>query len=335
MKIVQIGGAGHASLAYNSIKRRGLDISALAPGNAGETAEGTASTLSSLKRLGFSPKRYSDWREMLESEKPDIVIVNPWFNNIAECSIYALERNINVFSEKPLASSLEELNRLIKALERSKAELAGMFNTRGEPSFLTAKKAVEDGLIGEIRMMDSRKSYKLGVRPAFYSSEKTYCGILPWVAIHAIDWMKWLSGEEYVSVSAAHSSRANGGNGDMDITSAALFKMTNDVIATVTADMFRPSSAKTHGDDRVRLVGTAGIIEITDGEVSLLSDGSGGRTVLQNLPPRDIFDEFLESLSDSEAGAYSQLTSDEIESTRWALLARDSAIKGVPLSAEK
>lgn len=84
--------------------------------------------------------------------------------------------------------------------------------------------------------MDSRKSYKLGKRPVFYSSEEHYCGIIPWVAIHAIDWMKWLSGENYVSADAAHSSRMNGGNGTMDITSAALFRMTNDVIATVTAD---------------------------------------------------------------------------------------------------
>ena len=61
----------------------------------------------------------------------------------------------------------------------------------------------------------------------------------------------------------------------MDITAAAMFRMTNDVIATVTADMLRPSVAKSHGDDRVRLVGTKGVLEIRDNVCELISDTEG------------------------------------------------------------
>ena len=326
MKIAQIGGAGHAVYAYDAIKRHGYDFAALAPGNAGVEAEGTEQTLGQIKKSGFSPELFTDWRHMLDETKPDIVIVNPWFNDIAECSIYALRRGINVFSEKPLAPDLQTLEKLRRTLADSKGKLAGMFETRYEPAFLAAKKAIDDGLIGEVRMMDSRKSYKLGKRAAFYSSEETYCGIIPWVAIHAIDWMKWLSGEDYVSADAAHSRRMNGGNGTMDITSAALFRMTNDVIATVTADMYRPMSAKTHGDDRVRVVGTEGIVEITDGKAVLLSDRAGGERILENLPRGDIFEDFLDMINAGDGQAPNGLTAESaIESTRWALIARDIA----------
>lgn len=322
MKIVQIGGAGHAFYAYNAIKRHGFDFSALSCGSHGIEAEGTENTLAALKKNGFAPKLYSDWRQMLDAEKPDIAIVNPWFNDIAACAVGALERGIHVFCEKPLASSLDELGKLEYAVGHSDAKLGAMLETRYEPAFRAAKKAIAEGRIGEIRLMDSRKSYKLGVRPGFYSSRETYCGILPWVAIHAIDWMKWLSGESYTAVTAAHSSRANFGNGDMDITSAALFTMTNEVIASVTADMLRPSKAATHGDDRVRVVGTKGILEITDGAVTLLSDEVGGTITLDNEPPSDIFEDFLGIIN----GEPSELTAGSaIESTRWALMARNYA----------
>ena len=133
--------------------------------------------------------------------------------------------------------------------------------------------------------------------------------------------MAWLSGERYVGVASIHSSRANFGNGDMDITSAAMFRMTNDVIATVTADMLRPSVAKSHGDDRVRLVGTKGVLEIRDNVCELISDAEGYVTLTGESG--DIFAEFLDMSRDENAA----LSADAIEITRWALLARDYAEK--------
>ena len=125
MKIAQIGGAGHAFYAYDAIKRHGFDFAALAPGNAGIGEEGTKETLEQLRRGGFSPVLFANWKAMIDEAKPDIVIVNPWFNDIAECSVYALGRDINVFSEKPLASDIQKLRELEIALASSKGKLAG------------------------------------------------------------------------------------------------------------------------------------------------------------------------------------------------------------------
>ena len=199
-----------------------------------------------------------------------------------------------------------------------------IFTAAGEAPF-AGYVAITDGRIGTVRLMDSRKSYKCGTRPFFYKSRETYPGILPWVAIHAIDWMQWLSGESYTSVHAFHSCADNRGNGDMDITASAQFMMTGEVIAAVTADMFRPGSAATHGDDRVRVVGTEGILELMQGEVTLISDKEGGKIVLPLEPEGDIFVEFLENILH---GTKTDLTAENaFEVTRWALLARDDAEK--------
>lgn len=321
MKIVQIGHAGHCGYAYGGIKSHAIEFAGLAAGSAGIEAEGTDKFLKSLNQRGFSPKLYSDWKEMLELEKPDIAIVDPWYNDHGRVALYALERGINVFCDKPAATDFETLEKIEKC---DKAIFAAMFDARTNPTFKAAKKAIDSGKIGKVRMMDSRKSYKLGSRPAFYSSRETYCGIIPWVAIHAIDWMKWLSGEHYTDlVGAAISRLDNGNNGDMDITSAAEFLMTNDVIATVTADMYRPMTAPTHGDDRVRVVGTQGIVEVTAGKATLISS-SEGVVELENEPAGNIFEDFLARLS----GENNHLTKEScVESTFWALKADEFARK--------
>lgn len=321
MKIVQIGHAGHCVYAYGGIKSHAIDFTGLSAGSAGIEAEGTKDFLKSLNQRGFSPKLYSDWREMLELEKPDIAIVDPWYNDHGRVALYALERGINVFCDKPAATDFETLEKIEKC---DKAIFAAMFDARTNPPFKAAKKAIDSGKIGKVRMMDSRKSYKLGNRPAFYSSRETYCGIIPWVAIHAIDWMKWLSGEHYTDLVGAAISRIdNGNNGDMDITSAAEFLMTNDVIATVTADMYRPMTAPTHGDDRVRVVGTQGIVEVTAGKATLISN-SEGVVELENEPAGNIFEDFLARLS----GENNHLTKEScVESTFWALKADELARK--------
>ncbi len=322
MKIVQIGNIGHACYAYAEMRRRHWDLGALSCGRHGIEEEGMAATCDALHSCGFSPKLYSDYKEMLTCEQPDIAIVNPWFNEIGAVALYALERGIHVFCEKPIATDMDTLTKIEACVRQKKAVLAPMFESRYFNAFLAAKKAIDEGLIGKIRLMDSRKSYKLGSRPLCYSSRETYCGIIPWVAIHAIDWMAWLSGEKYIDVFATHSCSDNGNNGDMDITAAVQFTMTNDVIATVTADMYRPSSASTHGDDRVRLVGTKGIIEVKGGRAVLLSDQCGGEKELCFVSNRDIFADFLDQIN----GIENDLTAESaIEATRWALLADMSA----------
>jgi len=325
MKAVQIGNAGHASYAYRGIRDYGIVFTAISGGSAGIEAEGIADTCAELVKRAFPVKLYEDWRAMLHTEQPDIVIINPPFFEIAECAIYALEHGMHVFTEKPPAHDLSQLARLEAAYAKSDAKLAVMFGMRNDAGFVTVKKAIADGRIGKVRLMDSRKSYKCGSRPFFYRSRETYPGIIPWVAIHAIDWMQWLSGEAYTSVHAYHSCLDNRGNGDMDICASVQFMMTNEVIATVTADMYRPSSAATHGDDRVRVVGTEGILELMGGEVSLISDKEGGRITLALEPAGDIFVDFLENILH---GAPTELTADKIfEVTRWALMARDDAEK--------
>ncbi len=75
-------------------------------------------------------KAYTDYKEMLDKEKPDIVhVCTPHYLH-AEMTIYALERNINVLCEKPLCMSKEEIEAVLQAEEKSSAQLAVCFQNR-------------------------------------------------------------------------------------------------------------------------------------------------------------------------------------------------------------
>ena len=90
-------------------------------------------------------KAYTDYKEMLDIEKPDVVhVCTPHYLH-AEMTIYALERNINVLCEKPLCMNREEIERVLEAEEKSSAQLAVCFQNR-----YTAKNLfVEDFLVGK------------------------------------------------------------------------------------------------------------------------------------------------------------------------------------------
>ena len=89
-------------------------------------------------------KAYTDYREMLDREKPDVVhICTPHYLH-AEMAIYALERNIHVLCEKPLCISREEIESVLKAEEKSDAQLAVCFQNRYTPRNIYVKEYLQN-----------------------------------------------------------------------------------------------------------------------------------------------------------------------------------------------
>ena len=145
--------------------------------------------LNNCKKLGLN--RYTDWREMLQKEKPDAVAIAVIPSHQYEIAIYALENGMAVYAEKPLTTSFDtslELNKLAK-----KKRLPNMldFLFPEIPEWHAAKKAIENGLIGEILkvnvdwtflsydLMNHIKSWKTDVKQgggalSFYFSHVFY-----------------------------------------------------------------------------------------------------------------------------------------------------------------
>lgn len=323
MKLCCIGSRGHVWYVFESLpKLPQIDLTALSTGRDGDSRENL--DLFSSK-AGFSPRWYDDWREMLDVEKPDIVSIDGPFEDHAKMCIAALERNIHVFCEKPIALTLEDLDEVEAAWKKSSARIISMVGLRYDAAFYHAWTLVNSGAIGDIRLISTRKSYKLGNRPAFYSDRKTYGGTIPWVGSHAFDWILWFSGASITSVSAMHSSVDNGDNGDMEIAALCQMKLSNGAFAQSSIDILRPATAPTHGDDRIRIAGNNGVIEVTDGLIRLI-DAEGQRSITPPPCPRTIFSDFVNDIEGK-----SKCLVDEKQTfslTRAVLLAREAADTG-------
>lgn len=100
----------------------------------------------SAEKYGLSVGIYESYEEMLENEDIDVIhIATPHYLHVP-MAIAALERNINVFLEKPMAISKEEIEALLEAEKKSAAKLTVCFQNRFNSTTVIAKQiADEDG----------------------------------------------------------------------------------------------------------------------------------------------------------------------------------------------
>lgn len=313
MQLVIIGASGHWNIAVDAAARdSSIKISAIAPGCPDED-------VSALRASTPGAREYTSWREMIENEGADVAIVNPWFSLAAEISVACLRHGMDVYSEKPLATTHAQLSEVEKAWRESGQALGGMFNYRFYPWFKAMESTVNAGLIGQVRQIHGQKSYRMGVRADFYKKRELMGGLIPWVAIHAIDWVAAFGGK-CRWVAASHSNAENRGHGDMEITSATLMGLENGVIGTVTADFLRPTGSARHDDDRLRITGTRGMVEAIDGRVYLENEEARRELALPEM--ENAFLAFMKAVSD---GRGEEFTLAALHATKIALCARDSA----------
>ncbi len=315
MRTVIIGGCGHYGFATEEVKKDpSLTVCAMAQGPHKEDMSGV---IRACEGAGQQPKVYENYLDMLDTEKPELAVVDPFFCDNARVSIECLKRGIHVFSEKPLATKIGELDELESVYRASGCALQGMFNLRCCGWFNTVKKAVDEGKIGVVRTVQGRKSYKLGKRSETYLKMETFGGILPWVGIHAIDWVLTIGGK-CLSAYGLQDAGYNNGNGECETASAAIFRLENGVIGSVTADFYRPDGAPRHDDDRLLVTGTGGFIEALNGKVYI--EDSGPRRELELVEGKNCLRVMLDAIGTDEAD---RLARAAFDSTRAALRARD------------
>lgn len=120
------------------------------------------------KKFGI-PNAYSDLKEMLSKEQPDIVDVCTPPGAHAPVAIEAMEAGSHVLLEKPMASSLADCDKMIEAAKRNNVKLSVVHNQRFYPPVLKAEELVKSGVVGEltsirILSLTPRKEYLIHER---------------------------------------------------------------------------------------------------------------------------------------------------------------------------
>ncbi len=163
MKVSIIGSSGHYGYALPEIIRNPeLELVAVAAGSPGEDMTGLSAYLA---QENLQITSYSSYLNLLEEEKPDIVIINTHFHNNAAVVKQALKRQIHVFAEKPLALELADLAEIESLWQQNKVQLTTMLGLRYAAHFYTGQQLCRQGAIGQPGLLQGQKSYRLGQRP--------------------------------------------------------------------------------------------------------------------------------------------------------------------------
>ena len=157
-------------------------------------------------------KGYTNFNEMLEKENLDVLhICTPHFLHAPQ-AIAALEKELHVLTEKPMATSSEDGRAMIAAAEKANKILGVIFQNRYNPASVLTKKRLTDGKLGTIK--GARCSVTWDRSDEYYSRsdwkgtiEKEGGGVVIDQAIHTLDLCRWLIDSPIVNVNAQVSNR--------------------------------------------------------------------------------------------------------------------------------
>ncbi|MGN1169448.1 MAG: Gfo/Idh/MocA family protein [Acutalibacteraceae bacterium] len=116
---------------------------------------------------------YPSHKEMLDSEQLDAVSVCTYNATHAECTIYALEKGVNVLLEKPMCVTTEEAVEIMKAEKKSGKLLSIGFQPRGDTNMQMVKKIVQSGELGDIYYIQTGGGRRRGIPNSTFIEQKT------------------------------------------------------------------------------------------------------------------------------------------------------------------
>lgn len=188
-------------------------------------------------RLGWKSSE-TDWHALIERDDVGLIDISAPGDTHAPIAIAALKAGKHVLCEKPLANTLAEAESMAEvaadAYQKSGARAMVGFNYRRVPALALARRYVEDGRIGTLRHVravylqdwlsdpESPMTWRM-------QAERAGSGALGDLGAHIVDIVRYLTGEEIVSVSALSATFvderpfADGGTGIVSVDDAVLF----------------------------------------------------------------------------------------------------------------
>ncbi|SDS51057.1 Gfo/Idh/MocA family protein [Jiangella sp. DSM 45060] len=322
VRLAVLGAAhGHVGFALDEAARRD-DVVLVA------AAESDAASRSAfLAGLGDVPL-YDDVATLLDRHEVDVAVVAGVYAQRGAAAVAALEAGAHVLADKPLCTSLEQLDAVAAAAARTGRHVSVMFEKRFYPATLAARRLLDDGTLGDLALVASTGPHKLRLadRPPWFLRRDGYGGIAADLPVHDIDLVLALSGATSGTVAALTGTTGAAGGADFDDHVAVLLRA-GSAAATLEASWLSPEAADLHGHYRMRLTGSRGTAEL-DWAYGTVQVATHDRAPWSEpLPPgRPPAAYFFDAVA---AGAEPEIsTAASLLATRVALLAQASADSG-------
>lgn len=213
-------------------------------------------------------KIFTSYKEMLADKELDAVSICTDHESHTLLAVECLEAGKHVICEKSLASSKENLEKMLDA-EKNHPELvfSGVFQHRFDSGYLYAKELVNNGVLGEILTADltvmclrTNEYYNADAWRGTWAKEGG--ALLINQAIHFIDMISWIMGG-VKSVSAEYTNLAHKGIIECEDTASAAVVYKNGALGTISATSASPLSWQ----PTMTFNGTKGSLSIRDNKL--------------------------------------------------------------------
>ena len=151
-------------------------------------------------------RRYTEYREMLEKERPELVAIATESGKHAAIALDCIAAGCNVIIEKPIALSIADADAIVRAGREKGVVVCANHQNRFNKSVQYIRKALEEGRFGKLSH---------GAAHVRWNRGKSYYDQAPWrgtwaqdggclmnQCIHNIDLLRWMMGDDVEEVMA-------------------------------------------------------------------------------------------------------------------------------------
>lgn len=207
-------------------------------------------------------RRYSDFVEMYEKEKPELISIALPSSLHAIAAREAIKRGIHVIIEKPMAMSIEDADEIIRLSELYNVKVSACHQNRFNIAVQEMRAALEKGRFGTlsnaaitVRWSRGKDYYDQAQWRGKFESDG---GTLMNQCIHGIDLLLWMCGNGLRKVYGA-TRRQYHPYIEAEDVGTAVFEFENGVVATVEGTVNVPDG---NLEEHLTLIGQTGIVKL-------------------------------------------------------------------------
>jgi len=281
---------------------------------------------------------HNSYDKMLEEADCDAIAIGDYYGKRGSITITALEHGKHVISDKPLCTSLSELDRIEELVGEKGVCVCCQFDMRNEGKYLALRRSIRDeDMLGEIHAVSFGGQHPLlhGTRPGWYFEEGKHGGTINDIAVHAIDLVPWVTGRKFTTVNAAR-------NWNAVIAQVPHFKDSAQLMLTMANGCGVLGDVSYLAPDsfgyelpmywRYTFWGQHGVIELDNAHDGLMLCRNGESEIRIVQPERSLpggyFRSFVREIS-GEAEGLSPSTKEVLSASRVALAAQDAADRDI------
>lgn len=187
---------------------------------------------------------YTNYSEMLENEKLDVVSIALPTDLHKEAAIEAMKKGISVLLEKPIASNTRDAKEIVEFANANKAKMMIGHVERFNPAVIELKKMIDAGKLGKVYKIEA---YRCGPFPTRISD----VGVVVDLAVHDLDVINYLVGLKIERMHAETERRIHPKHEDL---LTALLKLHSNIVVSLNIDWLTPTKIR-----ELRITGEKGM----------------------------------------------------------------------------